>query len=620
MSLRTTPHELHPSFNNTSPPFNTTESECPEWIRSLPAAFQNRKNPCPETIFVPLITSIFLFVYGLVIMACMIGLYKKRKSGHVQARTTSGMLFTLICNLLCVVSLGVRLIIGRENSPCLLYSIYFFIMPACVTTPTIMRMLRFFIQHQVSLIKLKSVSKGFQQPYDDTSLAQDLNIDLESSIATSMKPSPSPSSTTEKDQRAVERVEQFNTKSFTSTLVQSTKVVEISPPSQPQTSLLKTGIEGINSSLPSSKKALFKMNQLLSSHLFSSFILLSILLIHILIWFVMGVVENNFFENSRFFMKDQSMFSLYGCLSSNSPNIVAVSMFLFYFILELIMGLILLLKTDRDLYNIKREALILIPIQFCVVVLFMVAVQFEIFQYLERIIPMVMLFIFYSKCELFITIFLPICYALVHDYQRLEKSTTTSLNIPSGAVGDITEGSNFTHSIQPQSELEMLLANKESKEILLDYCRRSFCPENVLCYLDIQTYKALCKKLLVPSPKKAIRMTSIADETPITQGKTCPKKQMALHIINTYLEKNSLNELNLPSNFTLLKEQLLVAINAHSEQEMPENLFDSLQCIVLQNMEDVYHRLIRSNVRFKEIGDEFFPKNRHRLEPTNSQV
>ncbi|KAF0974606.1 hypothetical protein FDP41_006638 [Naegleria fowleri] len=203
---------------------------------------------------------------------------------------------------------------------------------------------------------------------------------------------------------------------------------------------------------------------------------------------------------------------------------------------------------------IKTEALYLIPIQAFLIVIFLVTEFVDIFIILDRVVPDGMILTSYSGIEVFVTIFLPICYSIFQD----EK--------PKAIIYD--------------TELEMILSNKESFEIFLDHCRRSFCAEGVLFYKDLEKYKHC-------------------------QSNT-RRRDMALHIVQCYLIQGSPQELNI-GNIESLREEILFVIhtNNYAVQMLPDKLFDGVKSVTLSNLIDSYERLKRQNPKIKKLSNDW---------------
>ncbi|KAG2388507.1 hypothetical protein C9374_000671 [Naegleria lovaniensis] len=126
------------------------------------------------------------------------------------------------------------------------------------------------------------------------------------------------------------------------------------------------------------------------------------------------------------------------------------------------------------------------------------------------------------------------------------------------------------------SELEMILGNKESFDTLLDFSRRSFCPECVLIFKQVERFK---------------KTTSITK-----------RKHIALHKVQNFLVENSPHELNLP-NLSFMREELLFKIQMYDN--IPNNLFNEIEMLSLHNLTDLYERLKRSNVKIRELSNEW---------------
>ncbi|KAG2373695.1 hypothetical protein C9374_011984 [Naegleria lovaniensis] len=273
----------------------------------------------------------------------------------------------------------------------------------------------------------------------------------------------------------------------------------------------------------------YRMNDLLSRHTYIMMFLIAILGVHVVLWFCITVIENSFFAEDRFFMTNDSM-SLFGCGAQYFPSVLALFIYCGFFCIECLCALLLLVRTDSDTWYIKKEALCLIPIQVLLGSLFLVTEFVEIFRILDHIVPSGTIMTTYTGIEIFVTIFLPICYAIYQD----EK--------PKSEVYD--------------TEMEMILNNKQAFESFLDHCRRSFCAEGLLFYKDLEKYKQC--------------------------SSSTQRRDMALHIVQCYLVQGAPQELNI-GNIETLREEILFVIhtNNHTVNKLPDHLFDRVKSVAL---------------------------------------
>ncbi|EFC37411.1 predicted protein [Naegleria gruberi] len=141
-----------------------------------------------------------------------------------------------------------------------------------------------------------------------------------------------------------------------------------------------------------------------------------------------------------------------------------------------------------------------------------------------------------------------------------------------------------------ESEIESVLNNKETLKVLLDFARRSFCPEGILFYKDVQHYKKLVIKYQDHEFNTAFHNT----ET-IKKHRSNVQKLVS-NIVKSYLAEGSVNELNLP-NVKILRNDInaKLAELEHNHSPYPVDLFDSAQVETLLTILGLYERLKYSN-------------------------
>ena len=301
---------------------------------------------------------------------------------------------------------------------------------------------------------------------------------------------------------------------------------------------------------------LFKMNSLISSNRFSVDVFIGFLLIHLIIWIVLASIEDTFFVNSRYLMKETSMISLKGCYANMTPSIISVVLYIFYLGMEFIC-VMLCFKTE-DTWFIKKEAIILVILQVLFVITHIViSTNNYMSLFLDHVVPQGLIMMTFSTLEVFITILLPICYSIAKDYRG--------------------------HLELYNSEVEFCLHNKEAFEILTDFSRKSYCIEGVLFFKDVETFKVN------------------------------RNREMALHIVQSYLNEGSTYELNIP-NIATHREEILYKINTSHTDNLPQNLFSQLEFLSMHTLLDVYDRSKRTNPRICELAIEW---QRQIHKPTN---
>jgi hypothetical protein len=110
----------------------------------------------------------------------------------------------------------------------------------------------------------------------------------------------------------------------------------------------------------------------------------------------------------------------------------------------------------------------------------------------------------------------------------------------------------------------------EAKQIFKDFTSKEFSVENVLCYDDIQTYQS--KDTFEARYKQAVL------------------------IFDSYLERNSVNEVNIPRKFIEnARESVKIYAANPAASTMDSTLFDSIMQQIVVNLTDSYMRMYYSD-------------------------
>ncbi|KAG2388780.1 hypothetical protein C9374_000219 [Naegleria lovaniensis] len=551
------------NYNQTNNNNGTSLPPCPDWVLALPQVphVANVTSTCPDVISVPILPALFLCFYLVILVLSILGLAWKRKNGFIVFRTMSGMVVTIIFSVCIELLLAFRYILGRELYPCLLLSIIFFTMPTCVAMPSILRSLRLYVQYKVNLYK----ANRFQElpAMDDlTDCPSPVASELpgyNNSHSNKVSSVSSPSNTPRNIDPTSPTTPKFHDTEFEKESIPSSPSSVINFPS------VGTSTQGypleINSNVRDyfsnyklhtvSEKLFFKAHSLLSSHLFLISLLFGLFSFHIVQWFVVAVIEDAFYADRRFLMVDRSMLSLRGCYGTTVPAIISVLIYVGYLMVEIVCT-VLLFRTDRDTWFIRGETILLLASQLFFIGIYVIITLIPFMKnVMEHVIPQGLVIMALASVELFVSIFCPVMYAIMKD----SKST---MNLY-------------------ESELEMILNNKETFELLLDFARRSFCTEGILVYKEIEQYK---------------------------KSRNKKRKKKALDIVHCYITEGSPYQLNVP-NIDIMREEILFKIHTLERDNLPPSLFDSLQVMAMVDLLDVYTRLKRSNARVRQIVEEW---------------
>ncbi|EFC40015.1 predicted protein [Naegleria gruberi] len=532
------------SSYETSPNITTGQSICDKRLLELGQLSREgynatiTNNICPDSIFTPIFASGILIFYIVLVCFGVFGVYWKRNSGHVKARHATFMILTIVASFMCVLLTCLRYIVGRKVMPCFLYSISIFITPPAICLPTVLRYVRTFFLYRLNLKKAANVraSKEFYiqkntelEKEEVKSPTRDVQVDLTFNN------------------------EENNKENNELNKAQSEQELNITSNSSVEKSDIDSNSEGLDQAyLDYSESAMFsKSFKILNFILSNKFIVLVYILafgFHLAVWAIFGGVDEILWNTSgkRIFLWSVSMFQFdTGCVTTTNGVILMVSEAAFYIILEFVF-FILLFFVDRDTWSIKIEAIVMIIIQIILAASFLISGQIEVIRFFtDYIVPYGFAALLYPILEILISVILPVIYAIRQD----RKSITHEGN-----------------------QMEILLRNRETFWLILDYARRSYCPENILAYKDIENFKKISKK---------------------------NRKQVALKIINTYLVHDSPLELNIPNASTRYHE-INTFLTGLVDDNVPLDLFDDIKLACLTNMTDIFERLKSSNLEFKQ--------------------
>ncbi|EFC37803.1 predicted protein [Naegleria gruberi] len=545
---------------------------------------------CPDTYFSMAFCLAFVVLYLLVVILSGVGVYWKRKSGHIVARNPIYLYFTLGAALFFVISLTMRVIVGRKIYPCGLLTASFFTFPPAICLPTIFRMMRTFFMYKINLQKAKlfdsstgtnkpegkdfELFKGavepeikHETPTPGIDFSQIFHAETSPSVHQNNPFVGSPSSTVDSLSSTTDDVDDV---SNSNTGIDSESIADVS-------TWNFTELKEIQS-LRSEIRKLKIYNFVTSLKFITIFYILGFIF-GLVVWLIIGGIEEALYsfntspDKKRIFLYDGGLFVFdHGCgMTSNSIIIVGIEAIL-YIILEFIC-FIMCVRADKDTWGIKLESLTLIVIQILSAIIFLVAGNIEfIFNFTEYYFPYGFVLWGYMLIEIIVCVTLPVLYAIVRDNKdKVQQAAQLST-------------------------LEKILKNKKTFQVMLDFARRSYCTESILCWRDIQRYRLARKK---SHRKKAI-----------------------IHILGVYLTFGAPLELNMP-NVEKLKQEILAQItggkfivteglivdaneiskimNGNALVQLHTNLFQAVQEHCLNDMSDLFERLKNSNKEIAEI-------------------
>ncbi|EFC37410.1 predicted protein [Naegleria gruberi] len=319
-----------------------------------------------------------------------------------------------------------------------------------------------------------------------------------------------------------------------------------------------------------SVRVLTTLNRILQSAIFHLCFTLFLLIFHLGIWLCSGLIEDGFYSKHRFFMTNASILSVGGCYSSTGSSIAMAVFVGLYFIIDLIINIICL-TIDNDTFNIKIGNLGMTVVRILCGIFYLVFSQVPVLRSTGRIIPSIYVFILNCIVELIVTILIP-------------------------SIKDCIDKMKY-QSKYNQSEIECVLNDQKLFNILIDFSRRSYSPESVLFYKDIQHYKQLVAKLEMMENGAFQHVESIKNlRVKITR--------FVQNIVHVYLCEGSVNELNIP-NLKMKKLELTNKIAACIEFEsnrFTRDLFDSILVESMLTLMEVYHRLKQQNPTIRQFS------------------
>ncbi|KAF0981189.1 hypothetical protein FDP41_012977 [Naegleria fowleri] len=493
---------------------------------------------CPDTYVSFSIMLVFVILYGVMIAVAGVGLIWKRHSGHIMARNLGHLFTIMISGFLFVFMFCIRIVIGRKIFPCAVYSLCFFVSGPVVTMPTTCRCLKLFFEYRLNLFKMKLFG-------DESSFKVQ-----QSFVATSMNLSTK--ETQEGGEKELGAISNKNHQVSDVTKIDSSQ----STSSSSISNLFKSTSAGQCSDLvdedllPMKKLAtprelrILKFFQFMVSYKFVAVAFIAIFLLQIAIWLIVGSADEIVYavKGERSLVASGFFEFRHGCIVTYSVLIIILVEAIVHISLEVV-ALILCFISDRDTWNIKKETLVAVICQIFAITGFVVAGYIPIVATLtDYFVPYLLSLVGYIALDVIICVLLPIFYAIRAEYLLERKDMTLS-----------------------DSSVEIVLKHKKAYPIMLDFARRSYCPEAVLCWSDIQRFKKTVNKE--------------------------KRKEMAQFIIDTYVTISSPLEINIP-NIAKTHQELNEKLKAN---QVVVDMFQQIEIFCIQDLNEVLHRLSASN-------------------------
>ncbi|KAG2381802.1 hypothetical protein C9374_006186 [Naegleria lovaniensis] len=592
---------------------------------------------CPDTWLVFSFSMTFMTCYVMVLILCSLGLFYKRNGGHLKSRGIVNIIMTLIADSAFIILICLRFIIGRRVYPCGLYIISYFVLPPAILLPSILRLWRLIFMNRLNALKTcmihheKHVSIQKQQPSSfNMNVMNNKNssssVPIQNDVVMELKET-SPRSTTNHCNHGVNNSSSSNHLSSSNHHSSSNHNNEgTCVKTLENDTTLKSEVTTMwwnNVEFSSSQQQKHKLYTLFVSNRFIICVYFVCFLFHILLYIFFGAIEEGMYQSlqgggggmnssnnnnsGRFMMGSNGGLFIYdrGCVLTNQIIILVACESLFYIIISIIL-LIICFRIQKDTWFIKRESLILVAIQFSAIILFAICGFVPVFTKItDFFIPYGFVLMSYSFSEVVLCILMPVIYQMKLDSKNGTGAHTT-LEPHTSFHGTMTSHSR-KNAIR--TDLERFLDNRKTFELLLDFAKRSYCPESVLCYKDIERFKSSLKH----------------------------RKSISLHILKTYLKPNSPLELNVPKISQIHDEIMRSIVDASTLQNtmvpsvsstmliphtattlssssspttttptnIPPNLFDHIQLHCLHNMTDVFERLKSQSKQARKILQEW---------------
>ncbi|KAL9657542.1 hypothetical protein ABK040_000969 [Willaertia magna] len=568
---------------------------------------------CKDTIGVPISVGFF---YGTIIfftISSIILLLMKRSSKYIKARSPIYLWCTIISTFIFHSAYAFRLIVGRRSYPCAIYSLSLFITSPFIFLPSFFRFFRAWLLYEINHIKTRVLGEkrrvnAMQEldymmelnnvpmtPRNGNDSVESNNNDSQQQVGFSEVPTiviaehkhsvmtnDSENNTetnnevnndSEKENKNSIGEENNNnnnsklneneatTSSFSATTPRANAVNHLLSPSNTdftfETFSDTASVVDFNIHFQKDIKKL-KIFEFFASHKFIITIFLISAGFHFCLWAIFGGIEELVFKSKndpnafRIFIYDGGMFEFRrGCGMTTNFVIIIGIQGLFYLSLEVIAAVLLAIRADGDTWFIRKEAFIAAIVEIIFVLAFVISGQLHIINKLvDYILPNGLAFLIGTNFEILITTFIPLCYSVYYD--RREK---------------------LIREAASKTKLERLLYNKKTFIIFLEFARKSFCPESVLCWEDVQKYRRLKKS---------------------------KRRIYARYILEKYLKTGeSPLELNISTNVARYQE--MDSKIKDLNKEMERGAFDYLELHCLRDMTDIYSRLLNDNEEISNL-------------------
>ncbi|KAL9646586.1 hypothetical protein ABK040_016376 [Willaertia magna] len=601
-------HILHDSFNNGSSTLNATaDVVChPLLLANSSSWYFIDKNLlpnetimygiCPDTIFTPISVSLVYAILILLTIPSIILLSFQYKSKYIQARSPIYMWCALIATFIGHSSQALRFFIGRRIYPCGLYTLSLFILFPFLFLPSFFRFFRAWLLFEINSIKTKVLG---EKRRGVGNYLQDQRGTVNSPIAIEWKERELNDSKDNGCDNVIVNSDQMTTPidsfmvvdfDLTKTNEEPKSAISTSSRFSSNSKTMDNNLEATDKSYSSSFSIDFKVKfrkeikrlyilQLLSSHKFITIFYIVSAVIHFILWLIFASIEeivfqtqnNNETVQKKIFIYDGGMFDFTrGCVMTTNFLILIGIQGFFYIFLELFAAVLLIIRSDGDTWFIRKEAITTAVVELILIILFVIGGQLDIVNTLtDFIVPNGVTFLTGTNFQILFTVFIPLCYSLYYDRtERLKRKNSS------------------------KTKLERLLKEPKTFTIFLDYARKSFCPETVLCWEDVMKFKKVKKSKRREYGKYILEKYLKVDESPL--------------------------EINISKNVARYEE--MNSLFNDESKEIQKEVFDYLELHCLRDMTDLYSRLLNENEEINEMVRKWTEEEDKNKEETLSTV
>ncbi|EFC44069.1 predicted protein [Naegleria gruberi] len=420
-----------------------------------------------------------------------------------------------------------------------------------MTLPSTCRCIRVFSSYKLNKVKMKLFENQLQQKVLE-SKSSNIEMEVKQEIALENEVNDN-----NLESVPVEKVE--SSKSLSDQSVVDTYNMEI-PDEIPSNAAVANKMDYSLMKTNFSMKFKIKTLQFLTSYKFVAVVYITCFLFNTLLWLLMAGIEFGIDKTGKKFENGASQLFVYpgmfefrfGCVLTINGLILVSCLTLIYLIFE-IGSIILLLMADRDAWNIKTESIVIIITQVIGLALFVILGNINGYITLvDYIIPYSLFLFAFASLEIIITVLRPIAWEIYLD--RFKKNRSARLD----STGNLSNNKD--------SQVASNLEDENYYQKLLDFARRCYCPESLLCWKSIQQYK---------------------------KENYHNKKMAAEFILEQFLTIGAPAELNIEN--VELRKRLIISKIESEEYYFGNDLFEEIETHCVNDLADLINRFKFSN-------------------------